>query len=105
MRTIIVPHVTEKSMQKINDGLYVFRVMKDAVSGEVKDAVEKLYNVHVADIRIVNLPAKKKVFKRIKGTRAEIRKAYVHLKKGEKIAGFETVAEPKSDAGNEKKDK
>ena len=54
-RTIIkLPHVTEKSTDMKDKGWYVFTVDKKANKNEIKDSVEKIFDVKVEKIRIEN---------------------------------------------------
>jgi large subunit ribosomal protein L23 len=95
MLTIIKPLVNEKSTNLIKEGFFTFHVGKDATKSEVEKLVEKKFGVHVLAVRMVNLKGKKKTQPSRKGwyTTSGMRKAIVKLKKGEKIALFET-AEP-----------
>jgi large subunit ribosomal protein L23 len=53
--------------------------------------VEKLFNVHVVDVKTLNLRGKIKRVGRNFGKRPNWKKAYVTLKAGEKIEFFEGV--------------
>ena len=61
MGIIIKPVVTEK-MTKLTDKFnrYGFRVKKDANKLQIKDAVEKMYNVNVVKVNTMNYGGKKK---------------------------------------------
>jgi large subunit ribosomal protein L23 len=50
--------------------------------------VEELFKVKVEEVRIFNVPGKKKRMGRWEGTRRDWRKAYVRLKEGEKAPDF-----------------
>lgn len=82
---LIEPHITEKatSLQKQNQ--YTFKVLKRATKNEIKKAVEDLFGVHVASVRIINIPPKKKRFGRKEGKKTGFKKAIVKVKEGEKI--------------------
>ena len=54
------PIVTEKSNYLVNKlHQYVFEVANDANRTLVKDAVEKIFNVKVVRVNIINVPAKR----------------------------------------------
>jgi len=56
---IIAPVITEKSSAVSSDGkTYVFKCNKDANKFQIKDAVEKAFNVKVAKITTLNTKAK-----------------------------------------------
>lgn len=80
------PHITEKaSMKAETANVYSFEVPKTATKNDVKVAVKAAYNVKPVKVNMVNLP-RKAVFIRGKwGTKNGTRKAYVYLKKGDKI--------------------
>jgi large subunit ribosomal protein L23 len=81
------PWLSEKALIGTENGVYVFEVPTDANKFQISAAVEAIYNVKPRQIRVVNLPAKKKALRtrRGMGSRAARHKAYVYLKKGETI--------------------
>lgn len=84
---IIGPRITEKAAYVAEDGIYVFNVRKGATKPEVSAAIRALYNVHPRKVRMVEVKTKK-VSPRGRtrfGVTGGGRKAYVYLKKGEKI--------------------
>ena len=79
-------HITEKSSSSEgNRALYVFKVMKDANKYEIKEAIEKLFNVTVEKVCTVNKKPVVKRFRQRIGRRAGFKKAYVLLKQGQLI--------------------
>jgi len=88
------PIVTEKSnFQSDILGQYTFEVDRRVNKYQVKQAVEKVFNVTVEGVRIVNVPAKRA---RRYGRRQVVRKsgwkkALVTLKPGDRIEFFEGV--------------
>ena len=52
---------------------------------DVKEAVEKLFNVDVTNVNILSVSGKTKVFGRTIGKRKNYKKAYVTLKEGQDI--------------------
>ena len=57
---IIRPHVTEKSTEQSATGKYTFIVDKNATKIDVKNAVEKLFNVKVVSVNTVRYDGKRK---------------------------------------------
>lgn len=81
-------HLSEKSNMLSTTGRYVFRVSKKANKLEVKKAIEKVYDVHVTGVNIINTKGKVRRSGRVMGATSDWKKAYVTLKAGEKIAGL-----------------
>ena len=64
----------------------VFRVLADATKPEIRAAVEKMFEVKVAAVRVVNTRGRATRFRgRFAGQRSGWRKAYVRLAAGEDI--------------------
>jgi len=91
------PLVTEKTAYQSNKlHQYVFEVSNSATKSDVKHAVEKAFDVHVENVNMINVPAKRG--RRARSRRIAIRnsaykKAIVTLKEEERIAMFEGVKE------------
>lgn len=83
---IIQPRITEKATLKADsENVYVFEVSKNATKDHVRKAVKDIYNVIPQRVAIVRNP-RTKIFSRGKtGYTPGVKKAYVYLKKGEKI--------------------
>lgn len=79
------PHVTEKATIKEEEGKYTFKIFKNANKIEVKKAIENIFNVKVANVRIINIPNKKRKRGRVSGWKNGYKKAIATLKKGYKI--------------------
>ena len=87
MSILIAPHVSEKST-RIADGSnqIAFKVRTDARKPEIQRAVEKMFNVEVESVSVLNVKGKNKgVRGRNRGRRPDWRKAYVRLKPGHDI--------------------
>jgi large subunit ribosomal protein L23 len=86
MSILLGPHVSEKSA-RVGDShnQVVFRVRTDADKTEVRQAVEKMFEVKVADVQIVNVRGKQKRFGARMGWRSDWKKAYVRLAPGSEI--------------------
>ena len=80
------PHISEKShlvAEKANQ--IAFKVRTDATKSEIKAAVEKLFEVSVDRVTVVNQDGKLKRRGRFPGRRASFKKAYVSLAEGSEI--------------------
>jgi len=85
-KVLLGPHISEKATI-VADGSQqvVFRVAKDATKPEIKVAVEKLFNVSVVGVNVLNMKGKTKRTQRGLGKRTDVRKAYVRLADGSEI--------------------
>ena len=85
-KVILMPHVSEKSVI-IADNVkqQTFKVASTATKKDVKEAIEKLFEVDVTKVNILTVTGKQKVFGRTKGKRKNYKKAYVTLKEGQEI--------------------
>jgi large subunit ribosomal protein L23 len=88
------PMLTEKTaVMKEAKNRYVFRVDRSANKREIKEAVEKLFNVKVKDVRTAVYAGKKAVAMtksgRYQGSKSSWKKAYVTLAEGENIEAFD----------------
>ena len=83
MSIILSPRVSEKTSTRADiDNQHVFSVLKDATKLEVKKAVEKMFEVKVDNVRILNMSGKLKRVGRKFGKTKDWKKAYVSLKEG-----------------------
>ena len=73
---IIRPVVSERTFDLMGQNKYTFEVAKDAPKEEIRDAVEKIFNVHV-----------------VKGKTRTWKKAIVTIAEGESIEIFGAQAE------------
>ncbi len=69
----------------------LFEVAKEANKYEIRDAVEKLFNVKVVDVRTQIVRGKEKRIGRFQGRRPHWKKAIVTLEPGQTIEFFEGV--------------
>ena len=84
-----MPVITEKSTHvKENLRTLTFKVARDANKIEIKDAVEKIFKVKVDSVRTASFHGKMRRQGRYSGRRPDWKKAYVTLKKGEKMFEF-----------------
>lgn len=82
---IVRPRITEKSAGGYEQGVYVFDVRVDANISLIKSAIIALYKVTPRKINIVTVPIKNVIVRGRRGTKGGGKKAYVFLKKGDKI--------------------
>ena len=86
---IIRPIITERSMSSAQDKKYVFEVAPDAGKIQIKEAIEEIFGVKVADVNTLNVRGKKKrVGAGRQGTTKSWKKAYVRLKEDSKTIEF-----------------
>jgi large subunit ribosomal protein L23 len=82
--------VTEKAERlKAEQSRYTFKVAPTANKIEVRDAVERLFKVHVREVRVMNYLGKMRRMGRFSGRRPDWKKAVVTLKQGERIESLE----------------
>lgn len=85
LKVILAPHISEKATNAAENNTVVFKVLKDAEKTEIKQAVEKLFEVEVSSVRTVNTKGKVKRHGVSFGKRSDWKKAYVSLKEGHDI--------------------
>ena len=82
---ILRPRVTEKATALAARAVYAFEVTKGATERTVKAAIHSLYKVSPVKVAFVPLRRKEIIVKGKKGRTKGGKKAYVFLKKGERI--------------------
>lgn len=92
----IKPVVTEKATAySEKNNTYVFSVSPDANKFQIKDLVEKLYNVRVERVNIANYAGKRKQRYTkgglIRGRRDAFKKAYVTVAEGQQIDYYSNI--------------
>lgn len=91
-KVILRPVISEKSTALKDKGnIYCFEVHKEATKHDIKNFISKIYNVHIERINVMNVKGKIKRKRFQEGKKKDWKKAYVKLKKGEKIEIFEGV--------------
>ena len=79
-------HVTEKTMRDQGNNTFTFRVLPSATKHTVASAVEMVYKVKVAGVRILNYkPIRKRNMRGQVGTVSAYKKAMVKLADGQTI--------------------
>ncbi|TXI49427.1 MAG: 50S ribosomal protein L23 [Lysobacter sp.] len=82
---IRAPRVSEKTVRGQENNQYAFEVATDATKADIKSAVEKIFDVKVESVNVVNVKGKNKAFRYRNGRRGDWRKAYVKLAEGQSI--------------------
>lgn len=82
---IVRPRITEKAAFIGGLNAYAFEIATWASKDQVSKAVKEIYKVTPVRVRTLRLPAKQVVVRGKKGTKSGVKKAYVYLKKGDKI--------------------
>lgn len=103
MNLIITPRLSEKAYAKVSaENIYVFNVPAKVSKIAIKQAVESLYSVTVESVNVLNTIGKtkrtvRKGGRQTKGKRADYRKAYIKVTKGQTIPVFATTEDSKGD--------
>ena len=82
---IISPVITEKATTASEHNKVVFKVRLNATKPQIKDAVEKLFDVKVKRVNTLIRPGKIKAFKGRFGEQQSTKRAIVTLEEGHKI--------------------
>lgn len=83
---LLRPHISEKSTKVAEaHNQYVFRVVKQANKKQIKYAIQKLFDVEVQAVQVVNTKPEVKKNARGVGIKKGFKKAYVSVKKGQEI--------------------
>lgn len=86
LEVIKAPIITEKSQDLLqNENKVTFSVDINANKTEIKQAVEKIFDVKVEKVNIINTKPKKKRVGRYEGYTAKVKKAIVKLTEDSKI--------------------
>jgi large subunit ribosomal protein L23 len=86
MTVILGPHISEKSTAAADQNKQVvFKVRRDATKGEIRKAVELLFEVEVGNVTVVNMSGKAKGKGSNRGRKSDWKKAYVRLAPGHDI--------------------
>ena len=84
-RVLLKPTITEKSTIMQETGKYTFEVAQRANKVQVKEAVEKCFNVTVLDVNISKLHGKRKRYGPRIAKQPDIKRAVVTLQAGDRI--------------------
>lgn len=89
MSLILKPIITEKSLSQAARGVYTFAVPRASNKLTIAQAVKEQFKVDSTDIRISITKGKVKRFRQVKGRRVDVKKAFVQLVSGQRIAAFD----------------
>lgn len=85
------PIITEKNTFLQEKNKYVFEVAKEANKHQIKQAVEKAFEVKVIGVNIIAVPGKTRRVGRRQVKTSPWKKAIITLEAGQKIGFFEGV--------------
>jgi large subunit ribosomal protein L23 len=82
---LISPIITEKATTASEQNKVVFKVARNATKPQIKEAVEKLFDVKVKSVNTLIRKGKLKVFKGRIGEQQDTKRAVVTLAEGHRI--------------------
>jgi large subunit ribosomal protein L23 len=82
---LIAPVVTEKATTASEHNKVVFKVARTATKPQIKEAVEKLFDVKVKSVNTLVRKGKTKVFRGNFGSQSDVKRAIVTLEEGHRI--------------------
>ena len=82
---IIAPVITEKATMASEHNKVMFKVARTATKPQIKEAVEKLFDVKVKSVNTLIREGKVKAFKGRIGQQSNVKRAIVTLEEGHRI--------------------
>jgi large subunit ribosomal protein L23 len=82
---IVAPVVTEKATIASEHNKVVFKVAAKATKPQIKEAVEKLFDVKVRKVNTLVRKGKTKIFRGTLGSQSDTKRAVVTLEEGHRI--------------------
>src|SRR5512146_960195 len=82
---IVAPVITEKATTASEHNTVVFKVAGKASKPQIKEAVEKLFDVKVKSVNTLVRKGKTKVFRGQLGSQSDTKRAIVTLEEGHRI--------------------
>ena len=83
---LLRPRITEKAaLAADKTNVYIFEVTKDSTKKSISASVKAAYGVTPEKVRVATIPAKQVFVRGKRGVKSGGKKAYVYLKKGDKI--------------------
>ena len=82
---IIAPVITEKATIASEHNQVMFKVARHATKPQIKEAVEKLFDVKVKSVNTQVRKGKVKAFKGTVGEQSDVKRAIVTLEEGHRI--------------------
>jgi large subunit ribosomal protein L23 len=82
---ILSPVITEKATMASERNQVIFKVADTATKPQIKEAVEKLFDVKVKAVNTLVRKGKRKAFRGRPGVQSDVKKAIVTLEEGHRI--------------------
>jgi large subunit ribosomal protein L23 len=82
---IISPVITEKATLASESNQVMFKVALNATKPQIKEAVEKLFDVKVKSVNTLVRKGKTRMFRGTRGELSDVKKAIVTLEEGHRI--------------------
>jgi large subunit ribosomal protein L23 len=82
---ILSPVITEKATIASEQNKVTFRVAPHATKPQIKEAVEKLFDVKVKNVNTLTRKGKVRMFRNTRGQKSDVKRAIVTLEEGHKI--------------------
>ena len=82
---IVAPVITEKATTASEFNKVVFKVASKATKPQIKEAVEKLFDVKVKSVNTLVRKGKSKAFRGTFGSQSDVKRAVVTLEEGHRI--------------------
>ncbi len=82
---IVAPVITEKATVASEYNKVVFKVARKATKPQIKEAIEKLFDVKVKSVNTLVRKGKTKVFRGRLGSQSDVKRAVVTLEEGHRI--------------------
>ena len=82
---IVAPVVTEKATMASEQNKVLFKVAAKATKPQIKEAVEKLFDVKVKSVNTLVRKGKNKMFRGTYGSQSNTKRAIVTLEEGHRI--------------------
>jgi large subunit ribosomal protein L23 len=82
---IISPVITEKATLASESNQVMFKVARNATKPQIKEAVEKLFDVKVKSVNTLIRKGKTRMYRGTRGELSDVKKAIVTLEEGHRI--------------------
>jgi large subunit ribosomal protein L23 len=82
---ILAPVITEKATSASERNQVLFRVARNATKPQIKEAIEKLFDVKVKSVNTLVRKGKVKAFRGTRGVQSDVKNAIVTLEEGHRI--------------------
>ena len=82
---VVSPIITEKATNASERNQVMFKVARNATKPQIKEAVERLFDVKVKSVNTLVRKGKHKAFRGRPGQQSDVKKAIVTLEEGHRI--------------------